>query len=321
MFPGEKGGRDPRRGVTRQRIEAAALGLFWLLARALPPRQAAAAGAGLFRRVGPRLRKHAFVRSNLAQLFPAAAPARIESLARETWGNFGAILAEYPHLARFCAQDPSPFLSVAIAPGTRELVARREPAIYVAAHLANWELASAAIGRLGIALSAVYAPQGNPFVEAMIQARRAPLGCRFVAKKNCVRRLLGDLEAGRSVGMLPDQRADAGELIPFFGRPAQTTISPAWLALRRGCPLVPVQVERRGPADYLVTFHAPLVRGERSAERARVLALTAELNALFERWIRARPEQWLCMRRRWPAPAAPVGTRAGARGTELGACT
>ena len=115
MFPGETGWRDSRRGATRRRIEAAALGLFWRLARALPPRQAAAAGASLFRWVGPRLRQHAFVRSNLAQLFPAAGPARIESLARGSWGNFGAILAEYPHLPRFCAQDPSPFVRAAIA--------------------------------------------------------------------------------------------------------------------------------------------------------------------------------------------------------------
>jgi KDO2-lipid IV(A) lauroyltransferase len=318
MFSSEARIRDSRWREPVRRIEAAALGLFWLGARALPPRRAARTGARLFAWLGPRLRKQDFVRSNLARLFPAAGPARIEALAREVWANFGAILAEYPHLPRFCAPDPSPFLRVAIAPETRDIVSRREPAIYVAAHLANWELATAAIGRLGIALSAVYAPQGNPHVDAMIQARRAALGCRFVGKANCMRRLLSDLEAGRSVGMLPDQRTDAGELVPFFGCPAPTTIGPAWLALRRGCPLVPVQVERLGPADYQVTFHAPLVRGERSADRSRALRLTAELNALFERWIRVHPGQWLCMRRRGPPAAAPGQLQAV--GGEVRAC-
>ena len=46
--------------------------------------------------------------------------------------------------------------------------------------------------------------------------------------------------------------------------------------------------------------------------------LTAELNALFERWIRVHPGQWLCMRRRWPPAAAPGQLQAV--GGEVRAC-
>jgi Kdo2-lipid IVA lauroyltransferase/acyltransferase len=32
----------------------------------------------------------------------------------------------------------------------------------------------------------------------------------------------------------------------------------------------------------------------------QVLDMTLRVNAHFEDWIRERPEQWLCARRRWP---------------------
>ena len=44
--------------------------------------------------------------------------------------------------------------------------------------------------------------------------------------------MLRELQQGRSVGLLMDQRYDRGEKIPFFGVPATTTLVPARLALR-----------------------------------------------------------------------------------------
>ena len=32
--------------------------------------------------------------------------------------------------------------------------------------------------------------------------------------------------------------------------------------------------------------------------------MTAQVNALFARWIAAAPDQWLCVKRRWPRPRA-----------------
>ncbi len=34
--------------------------------------------------------------------------------------------------------------------------------------------------------------------------------------------------------------------------------------------------------------------------RADMLAMTQAMNGYLERWIRARPESWLWMHRRWP---------------------
>jgi KDO2-lipid IV(A) lauroyltransferase len=98
---------------------------------------------------------------------------------------------------------------------------------------------------------------------------------------------------------LPDQRVDSGEPVPFFGCEAPTTISPAWLALKLNCPLIPVQIERTGNARFRAVFHRPILTGGKPDEQTDPLQVTEDLNHLFESWIRKRPDQWLCMKRRW----------------------
>lgn len=279
------------------RAQALALALFWACSRLLPPPLAAAAGSRLFRWLGPLTRKQRFVARNLELAYPELGAAERDAVARDVWSNFGAVLAEYPHLGRYAAPGTGA-LETEVHPATRLLLDAGRPAVFVTAHLANWELPGLALSRLGIPLCVVYAPQSNPHVDAMLQRHRSALGCDFVPKTDSIRALLGALKAGRSVGLLSDQRTDFGERLPFFGRPAMTAISPAWLALRQGCPLVPVRVERRAHGRYRVRVLAPLAGDD--ASRAGVLALSRRLNALFESWIRERPGQWLCMRRRWP---------------------
>src|SRR5918996_4149253 len=78
-------------------LEALALAAFWQVCALLPAARASALGRGLMRLVGPRLPWHRSLHANLAVAFAAGGPARIEALARDAWGNFGATLAEYPH--------------------------------------------------------------------------------------------------------------------------------------------------------------------------------------------------------------------------------
>lgn len=279
------------------RVQALPLGLFWAGSSLLPPRLAAAAGSRLFRWLGPLTRKQRFVARNLELAYPELDTAERDAIARDVWSNFGAVLAEYPHLGRYAAAGTDA-LETEVHPATRVFLGEGRPAVFVTAHLANWELPGLALSRLGIPLCVVYAPQSNPHVDAMLQRHRSALGCDFVPKTDSIRTLVAALKAGRSVGLLSDQRTDFGEQLPFFGLPAMTAISPAWLALRQGCPLVPVRVERRAHGRYRVHVLAPVSGDDTS--RAGVLALSKRLNGLFEGWIRERPGQWLCMRRRWP---------------------
>jgi KDO2-lipid IV(A) lauroyltransferase len=296
-----------RRAV--QWLEGAALGVVWWGLGRLSPDRASAWGRRLLASVGPRWPKSRHVRRNLATALPERSPAEVDALVREVWGGLGAALAEYPHLHRITAEEGR----IEIVQEAELEVLRRpgRPAVFVSAHLANWELSVLAASRLGVPLTVLYAPDANPWIERRIRAARAALGCHFAPREGGVRRLVRALAEGRSVGLVVDTRMDDGEPVPFFGRPALTTTVPARLALRHGCELVPVRVERLGGARFRVTIHAPVRPDDPEAPRAeQARQMTRRIHEHFERWIRESPGDWLCLKRRWPEPlreALPPG--------------
>jgi KDO2-lipid IV(A) lauroyltransferase len=280
-------------------IDAALLELIWrAAARARDPDAASDLGERLGRLIGPRLRKHGQIVANLRTGFPGWQPEQVETTARGIWGNLGRVVAEYPFLPRI--SDPAEGRIRIVDLGGLEEVRRAGPGIFASAHLANWNLLAVAATRSGIPLTVVYTKEKNPLLDAKFERWRAASGYRFVTSGTAARQVLRELQEGRSLGLLVDQRYDSGEEIPFLGLPAATSITPARLALRLGVPLVPARIERLRSASFVITIHRPLrpEPGLREAEAAR--RLTLALNGLFGRWIVETPEQWLCVKRRWP---------------------
>ncbi len=277
-------------------LEAMLLGALWMLSYCLTPAAASRFGSLLMAAVGPLLGRNRTLLANLKVMFPEHTDEQHRRLARKVWGNFGAMLAEYPHL-RFITRAR---VEIRISDAARGVVEGREPALYMAAHLANFEIVPACIVRLGVPLSVIYSPQQNPLVDRMIQYHRRPNGCEFITKREAFQEMIQALQKGRSIGVLPDQRADAGPALPFFGRDAVTAVIPARLAHRVGCPVVPIRVERLPGCWFRVTFDDPIdIHSELKGKEAS-LKTTSEYLTRLEGWIRIHPEQWLALKRRWP---------------------
>ncbi|MDT8388442.1 MAG: lysophospholipid acyltransferase family protein [Thiogranum sp.] len=283
-------------------LEARMLALFWWWVKGTSAERASQRGYCLLRWLGPRLRKNQHIMGNLQIAFPDMVPSERLALGREVWGNLGAVIAEYPFLRELNRGGPKSRIEISLSEASRPVVKNRQPAVYVTAHLANWEIAALAISGLNIPLTTIYSQQSNPLIDRQLQSFREIADVKFVPKKNAVRELPREIRKGRSVGILPDQRSDGGKLVPYFGVDAPTVISPAWLAMRMSCPLVPVEVERTGQARFRATFHDPIeVPAGIEDARKRVLETTRRINACFESWIRKNPEHWHCTKRRWPA--------------------
>jgi KDO2-lipid IV(A) lauroyltransferase len=103
-----------------------------------------------------------------------------------------------------------------------------------------------------------------------------------------------------AVCMLIDQKMNDGIAVPFFGRNAMTAPAIAQLAYRHRCAVVPAVVERLEGTRFRLTISPPLELRETGDLDADVRALMVRINALVEEWVRARPEQWLWLHRRWP---------------------
>lgn len=247
-------------------------------------------------RLSPRVDK---VRRNLRVVMPDAQGERLERVTRSALASVGVTTAEMANLDRIWDQREQR-LDFNIMPGATAPQGDR-PQIFVSAHIGAWTL-TPLIGRyFGLTLPVIYAPEQNPHIDRTLYRLRETFANPLVSRDGGMRMFMRSLMRGESIGLTVDTRMDSGESVPFFGHPALTNTAPARLALRFGCDLVPVLAERRPGGRFRVNIHPPICPEQPEAGRdEKVLDMSRQINALFEQEIARRPEQWLCMKRRWP---------------------
>jgi KDO2-lipid IV(A) lauroyltransferase len=233
---------------------------------------------------------------NLALTFPEKSEEERRAILIGMWDNIGRVAGEYPHLSRL-----APRIEIV---GVEHLDRTRQNAtgaIFFGGHLANWEIGPLAGRMHGLPVSLVYRRPNNPWVDGLLHDARNFGVVRQIAKGTSGgREILSVLKNGGAVGMLMDQKMNEGLAIPFFGRPAMTAPAIAQFALKLDCPLYPLRIERLENARFRVTVFPPLKIEKTNDREADVRGILETINAYLEEWIRAKPEQWLWIHRRWP---------------------
>ena len=304
----EQGHAAPRAGIAVLRrakclLEAVGLVLALGLLRLLPVDSASNLGGFLARTIGPRLPISRRAWRNLRLVSPEKPEAEIAAIIRGMWDNLGRVAAEYPHLGRITALEENRVIWDEREP-VRRLRAEGKAAIFVSAHLANWEIMAVAAARRGLDMTVIVREPNNPLVRPILDRLRGVAGGDRAPKGPAgAKQAIRILREGRMLGLLFDQKMNDGIAVPFFGIEAMTVAAPAQLALRFQCPIVPVRITRTGPGAFRVTAHAPLELPDTGDRQADTAAVMAELNRILEDWIRARPQEWLWLHRRWPEAA------------------
>lgn len=290
------------RPTLKRRLAAAFALSFWSLCGVLPVRWASALGGFVMNFIGPFVRRMRKVRANLEIALPNLSSRERNRIVRDIRRNLGRTWSELPHLAEIC-RPGSPWIDIKGSEHYEREIAAGRPVVFVSAHLGNWEITAGAVAHRNTPLTVVYAPYQNPVIQRRLHRYRQGLRCGLAPKQSAARSLVKALSLGESVGLLVDQRVKDGALIPFFGRPAPTTVLPARLALKFGASIVPTQCQRLGGARFRITFHEPLRPQDVPHGSDPETALTTRINAHIEDWIRGQPADWFCMRSRWPRGA------------------
>ncbi len=294
--------RNNHRVPFRKRFAYVAQGvpavLLYAVFKALPLATAARLSARLFSIVGPRLALSRRARAQLAAVLPDLTLAQVATITTGVWRNVGNVAAEYIHIAAFVADRSR--IELVGAEHLQALAGSGKPLLLFSAHLANWEMATIAAQRCGLDPHVFFRPFNNPIIEHYARAAQRNTGAPLIAKgAPGTRRLVKVLGSGGQVIMLVDQYQSGGVEVPFFGRPAQTPAALAKLAYRFGAAIVPIRVERTATATFTVTVEPPLALPHSGDAGADVAAVMTTVNQHLERWIRARPDQWLWFHRRW----------------------
>jgi len=296
----------PRHALARDliwRLEAAGYDLFSFLIRRLPADLASSLGGWIGRRLGPLTGAHRSALQNLRLAFPDMAQSDRERIAADQWENFGRYIFEFPIADRL-----TPASGRVEVEGFERLTAiarSGRPAVLISGHFSNIEIMAAVILAAGIDCDITYRAANNPYVDRRIKEGRFRYGVKLLAPKGAegARDLLDALKAGRSIAMLNDQRYDGGVAGVFFGRNVMTLPAGVRLALKFGCVLQPMAIQRTRGARFKVVIHEPITLGGDGEKTEAIAAGTQAINAFVEARVRERPGEWWWMHRRWPADA------------------
>ncbi len=270
----------------------------------LGPVRSSDAGGWVARVVGPRLSASRVADANLVQALPGLGAAERAAVIRAVWDNLGRNVAELPHLAGLTRTAAGPGWELE---GEAHLDRLREAgtqAVFFSGHFGNWEMVLPIAARLGLPVAGFYRAASNAAVDAYVQGlRQGALGpgvSMFAKGRQGARAALAHLRGGGSLGLMVDQKMNDGIGVPFLGRDAMTATGMAEMALRFGTAVVPVRVDRLGPARFRLVCEAPLAVTRTGVREADVRALTVAMNGVLERWVMADPASWLWLHRRWP---------------------
>jgi KDO2-lipid IV(A) lauroyltransferase len=281
----------------RNRIEYIALRILGFLIRLLPLQAASALMGWCWRSIAPRLRRHPRALKNLAMAFPEKPASEREAIALAMWDNLGRVFAESFVIDRLMA---SGVIEDRTGPMAERLSREQKGAVFVGLHTGNFELTILPSLAAGIKAAGVYQRVKNPLIDSyLIHSRRDryPRGL-FEKGTQVARKLMRIVRDGGAVGIMADLRDRRGVSVPFFGRPAPSTTFPALICRTSDALLLAARVVRTKGARFII--EGEFIDVPRTADRdADIEETTRRIQALFERWIREHPEQWMWAHRRW----------------------
>jgi KDO2-lipid IV(A) lauroyltransferase len=287
--------------------ETALVRVLLALLRWLGPVTSSNLGGAIARRIGPVLPVSKVADANLRLAMPELDAAARRRVIRGVWENLGRTATELPHLAGLGPTPSGPGWESEGLEFVHELAARPGPILFVSGHIGNWEVLPALARTYGIKLASFYRAAANPTLDKIIVGlRQSVVGeavPQFAKGAAGARAALAFLRDGGKLGMLVDQKMNDGIPAPFFGHTAMTAPAASAFALRFRCPLVVTYVQRLGPLRCRVLCDEPIPLPDTGDRQADISRLTAEINLRLERWIRAHPESWLWLHRRWPKDA------------------
>jgi Kdo2-lipid IVA lauroyltransferase/acyltransferase len=284
-------------------IEYAAAWLGLKALGLLPRPVARRVGAG-FAAVAYRLRRplRRAAETNLQIAFPEISEKKRDEVIRRMVQQVGWMAAEFSQLPKYRRENIE---NIVVIDGFENFDAARRRGkgiLFLTGHMSAWELSSFAHALYGYPLHFLVRPVSNRRIDALVNHYRCLSGNRPIDKNKSARAILKVLGEAGTVGILMDHNTslDEGVFVNFFGVPASTSSGLARLALRTDAAVVPGflwwDASRR---KYRLRFEPAVELSRSDDEEADVHENTQRFTRVIEDFVRAHPDQWLWVHKRW----------------------
>lgn len=255
-------------------------------------------GEFVFKRLGFR---RGVTLENLSYAFLNLNKKELEKIAVGAFRNVGITLFELLWIPRMNKE----LIKKTVHCENPELItnarSRGKGVIILTAHFGNWELCAQSIpATSGVSMLAVVRPLHNYLVDKEVIAIREMHGLRTVPMAKAVREFNKTLQEGGLIGLAGDQNAPKESVwIEWFGRKVPTHPGAAALALRNGSAILLGVTVRQPDWSYKIRFQEISHADLNGSTPQNVEELTRRHVKATEELIRAHPDHWMWMHRRW----------------------
>ncbi len=285
--------------------------LGWLLVR-IPRRWLDAFGAALGALVWVLGIRRRVVLGNLRLAFPEKTEAERRAIARRTYRNLGQMIPDFVRVPFLPREEIERLFVYEGWENLERAKARGMGVIACTGHFGNFDLLAAAHSLKGVPVTMISRQMGKSGANDLWRAirRRSGVEDLVVTKGSTLAAAARSVKAGRVLGYVIDQNQPLRHAIfpTFFGVPAATATTPAVLAMRSGAAVVFALSVPLGDGRHRVIIEGPVDPPDTGDRDRDVLDFMQDLNDRLERWVRAYPDRWYWLHRRWKTrPVAGAG--------------
>jgi len=265
------------------------------------------------------------VMENLRIAFPDWTEAERRAVGRKTFLNLGRMATEFLTVTKLSREDLERMFVYDDGPAKDSIqaaLAARKQIVVCTAHFGNFENLAAVHNLKGYPITMVVRALGGGWFGRFWSKGRSKAGLEVleVTKGETLKAAQRAMRQGRVLGYVIDQNMSARRAIfpTFFGVPAATAPTPAYLAMRSGAVIFFMLDVPLPDGRHRIIVEGPLEPPDTGDRDADVLAFMQDLNDRLERWIRLYPDRWYWLHRRWKTrpPASGTGRRRGRKGPE-----
>ena len=287
--------------IIRYFVEFIIVVIFFTIFKIIGPKLSSNLGGCIGKYFGPFLRKKEIIKKNIFFAFPNISEKEMNKLINKMWENIGRVFAEYAHLNKFSIYDKKKIkINFTNKINIEKLKNYNKPIVFFSGHFSNFELMGVCLKELNFNIGVIYRPLNNIFVNPIWELIKINSSSTLIEKgPKGSKKLIKHIKQNNSLGLLVDQRLSSSIHVPFFGRPATTTTTPAKLAIKHGALLVPMFIKRVNEIEFEFFIDEPIVINNTNNYKKDIFNIAKSMNKKIEEFIISDPAHWLWSHDRW----------------------
>ena len=238
---------------------------------------------------------------NVKKAYPKLSDSEATAMARKSLYHMGKTVTEFFSLPFLKRDDFDEIFEFQGLEKVEKALSENKCVFLWSAHIGNGDLGVSALSQKCLKIHLISKIFKTKWMNDLWFSSRRKHGTKFIAPKKSSYEILKALKAKEIVIFVLDQYTGPpnGIEAQFFGHPAGTAFGPALFAQRSKSPVLLIYTYRSGPKKHVITCSDPIPFEEKENKDKTLLHMTQVYNDKIEEAVRAHPEQWMWIHRRW----------------------